>query len=256
MSFIDSFFKKSKLEKAIKQSDVARKKEGAEADHRFQSAYQEFAGVIAKDLLYSETLYHWGFALLHQAKTKTGEEAVKLYEEAIAKFSFCLTVDPDFLGAAVDGGVAYMDLARIKGVASDDSLYAMAERQFQRANTIQKGTASYNLACIFALRNEEQSCQQALEDSRKHGSLPSTEDIWNDPDLDNVKQCRWFAEFMTALATPAEPDSAEVENTAEKPEAIVAVEAGTAEEAAETEDAVEAEASVTQSSEGAGTKVE
>ena len=114
MSLFDSFFKKSKLDKAIKQAAKARKREGAEADHLFKAAYQGFAEVIANDLLYTETLYNWGFALLHQAKTKTGDEAVKLYEEAIAKFSFCQTVNPSALGAAIDGGVAYMDLARIK----------------------------------------------------------------------------------------------------------------------------------------------
>lgn len=214
MSLFDSFFKKSKLDKAIKQVVKARKQEGSEADHSFKTAYEDFAKVIAKDLLYTETLYNWGFALLHQAKTKTGDEAVKLYEEAIAKFSFCQTVNPSALGAAIDSGVAYMDLARIKEVSPSDDLYEMAKLQFQRANSIQKGTASYNLACIFALRNDEEACLNALEDSKNHGSLPAKDDITNDPDLDNIKGYHWFIDFMASLEVPEEPEiSAEPETS-------------------------------------------
>ena len=206
MSLIDSFFKKSKLDKAIKQAAKARKREGAEADHLFKTAYDGFASVIANDLLFTETLYNWGFALLHQAKTKSGDEAIKLYEQAIAKFSFCQTVNPSSIGSAIDSGVAYMDLARIKGVNPSDSLYELAEQQFNRANSIQKGTASYNLACIFALRNDEEACLNALEDSRNHGSLPAKDDILTDPDLENVKHHHWFMDFMTTLEIPEEPE--------------------------------------------------
>ena len=215
MSLLDSFFKKSKLEKAVKQVAKARKCEGAEADHLFKTAYEGFAEVIAKDLLYTETLYKWGFALLHQAKTKTGDEAVKLYEEAIAKFSFCQTITPTSLGAAIDSGVAYMDLARIKGVNPSDELYEMAKQQFQRANSIQKGTASYNLACIFALRNDEEACLNALEDSKEHGSLPSNDDILADPDLDNMKHHHWFMDFMASLDIPEEPEESKVATDSE-----------------------------------------
>ena len=240
MSLFDSFFKKSKLDKAVKQAAKARKREGAEADHLFKAAYEGFAEVIANDLLYTETLYNWGFALLHQAKTKTGDEAIKLYEEAIAKFSFCQTVNPSALGAAIDGGGAYMDLARIKGVEPADDLYEMAKQQFQQANSIQKGTASYNLACIFALRNEEEACLNALEDSREHGSLPSNDDILNDPDIDNVKHHHWFMDFMASLKNPEASAESEV---AAEPEASVETDTDVkAEATTEPETEIKAEA--------------
>lgn len=231
MSLFDSFFKKSKLEKADKQVARARKSEGAEADHLFKTAYEGFAEVIANDLLYTETLYKWGFALLHQAKTKTGDEAVKLYEEAIAKFSFCQTVMPTSLGAAIDSGVAYMDLARIKEVSPSDKLYDLAKEQFQRANSIQKGAASYNLACIYALRNDEEACLNALENSKEHGSLPSNDDILADPDLDNMKHHHWFMDFMASLALPEESEAPEEPKAAAESEAVVKFETETVEEA-------------------------
>ena len=221
---IGSFFRKSKLKAAISHVNNARKKEGAEADHYFDSAYKGFSEVIDKDLLFTETLYNWGFALLHQAKTKTGEEAVKLYQEAIEKFSFCRIVNADSLGAAIDGGVVYMDLARLKGAAPKDSMYDSALALFQEANRIQSGSASYNLACIYALRNDQEACLSALEDSRDHGSLPSVDDILGDSDLDNMKSHHWFIDFVESLKVPVEPEPTPEEKTSEPEKAAPAQE--------------------------------
>lgn len=220
MSLIGSFLRKSKLNEAIGHVSKARKKEGAEADHHFESAYKGFFDVIGNDLLFSETLYNWGFALLHQAKTKVGDEAVGLYEKAIEKFSFCRMVNPDSLGAAIDGGVVYMDLARLKGAGPNDPLYDLALEAFQTANRIQTGSASYNLACIYALRNDQEACLNALEDSRDRGSLPLVDDILGDSDLDGVKSHHWFVDFIESLNVPAEPEPAPAteENAAESSE--------------------------------------
>lgn len=206
MSLIGSFFRKSKLNAAIGHVNKARKREGAEADHHFESAYKGFFDVIGNDLLFSETLYNWGFALLHQAQTKSGDEAIKLYQEAIEKFSFCRMVNPDSLGAAIDGGVVYMDLARLNGVGPQDALYDNALQLFQEANRIQSGSASYNLACIYALRHDQEACLNALEDSRNRGSLPSVDDILGDSDLDNMKSHHWFIDFVESLKVAAEPE--------------------------------------------------
>ena len=51
-----------------------------------------------------------------------------------------------------------MDLARLKAAAPDDELYESAKCQFERANAIQAGTAAYNLACIYSLRNDQDAC--------------------------------------------------------------------------------------------------
>lgn len=201
---IGSFFRKSKLKTAIGHVNKARKREGAEADHHFESAFKGFKEVIDKDLLFTETLYNWGFALLHQAKAKTGDEATKLYQEAIEKFSFCRMVNAESLGAAIDGGVVYMELARQKGAGPKDALYDNALALFQDANRIQSGSASYNLACIYALRNDQEACLNALEDSRDHGSLPSIDDILSDSDLDNMKEHHWFIDFVESLKVPEE----------------------------------------------------
>jgi tetratricopeptide (TPR) repeat protein len=205
MALFDAYKKKSTLNAAIKQTAKARADEGAKSDQLFASAYQGFADVIKGDLMTGEALFNWGFALLHQAKAKNEEDGVKLYLDAISKFTFCLLVKPDHLGAAIDGGVAYMDLARILGIDAHDELYDLAGEFFVNAERIQRGSAAYNLGCIYGLRGQEDACSEALELSKECGSLPAVDDIANDSDLSKMKNAKWFIEFLEKIKAGPEP---------------------------------------------------
>jgi hypothetical protein len=223
MSILNSLTKRSRLNSAIKQTKEARKSEGNKADYLFKKVYEDYADIVHDDPLRAEALYFWGHALLHQAKTKTGEEAIKLYRDAILKFAFCLTLEPNYLAAAIDGGVCYMDMARLDGAAKDSDLYAKAVQEFERANSIQAGAASYNLACIHALRGENEDCLKALENARDKGSLPDTQDILNDPDMAGVLDQAWFIELLEsrnkkqeAAANASEEAAAEVASETEE----------------------------------------
>ncbi len=232
MSLLSSFTKRSKLNETIKKTQLARNSEGHTADGLFKAAYLGYADVLLDDPLRADTLYNWGFALLHQAKTKTEAEASGILLDAISKFSFCLLINPDYLGAAINGGVAYMDLARLTAVKADDSLYDMAKKYFENANRIQAGTASYNLACIFALRDDQNACQAALENARNFAVLPSIDEILNDPDLANMTEKAWFLSFLEKLQTKPEPVVETAPTAAEKPESEAAATAEAATEQA------------------------
>jgi len=232
MSLLSSFTKRSKLNETIKKTQLARNSEGHTADGLFKAAYLGYADVLLDDPLRADTLYNWGFALLHQAKTKTEAEASSILLDAISKFSFCLLINPDYLGAAINGGVAYMDLARLTAVKADDSLYDMAKKYFENANRIQAGTASYNLACIFALRDDQNACQAALENARNFAVLPSIDEILNDPDLANMTEKAWFLSFLEKLQTKPEPVVETAPAATEKPEGEAAATAEAATEQA------------------------
>jgi tetratricopeptide (TPR) repeat protein len=208
MSLLASFSKKSKLNATINQTAQARKSEGNTADGLFKAAYQGYAEVMLGDPIRAEALYHWGFALLHQAQTKSGDEAAMIFQDAIDKFAFCLLINPNYLGAAINSGVAYMDFARLKKVMPHDKLYESAKKQFEKANAIQAGTASYNLACIYGLRGDKEACLKALETSRDKVTLPDQADILSDLDMASVKDQDWFIAFMESLnkKPEAEPE--------------------------------------------------
>lgn len=216
MSILSSFSKRNKLTSIIKQTAHARKSEGHAADQLYKSAYEGYAEVLLDDSLRADTLYNWGFALLHQAKTKEGDQAAKIYQDALDKFAFCQLINPNYLAAAINGGVAFMDLARLKDVPHDDELYDKAKQQFETANAIHKGTASYNLACIYALRNDQDACLKALENSRDNGSLPEASEILNDPDLDSVKEQQWFVDFLEPLQKKVAPEETPAAETTQE----------------------------------------
>jgi hypothetical protein len=223
MSLLESFTKKKALTTAINDTVKARASDGVAADALYNAAYHNYADVLLGDPLRSETLYNWGFALLHQAKTKTGDEATKLYQEAIAKFYFCLLLNPSYLGSAINVGVAFMDLARLQGVDCYDEIYSMARGYFDKANAIQAGSASYNLACIHALRDEKQACLEALENAKNRGYLPEAEEIMADPDLDKAKNQLWFVMFMKTLDDTSPSDEAENEASSDTAEQVADV---------------------------------
>lgn len=212
MAFLGAYKKKSTLKAAIQQTTNARESEGAKADQLYISAYKGFADVVKDDLVMGEALYNWGFALLHQAQSKGEDESIKIYLEAISKFTFCLLVTPNHLGAAIDGGVAYMDLSRILEVDPTDELYDLAEEFFVNAGRIQSGSAAYNLACIYAIKKDKKLCLELLELAKDKGSLPSAENIIDDVDMVNVKNEPWFTDFMDKVTAVPEPEKAD--NTA------------------------------------------
>lgn len=206
MALFDAYKNKSTLSAAIKQTALARKSEGSKSDQLFISAYEGFAAVVEGDLVRGEALYNWGFSLLHQAKSKNEDESVKLYLSAITKFNFCLLVSPEHLGAAIDGGVAYMDLARILEVDASDELYDLAGEFFENAERIQRGSAAYNLACVYALRGQDKACAEALALSRESGSLPDATEISQDSDLAKMRNATWFVEFIDKVKAGPEPE--------------------------------------------------
>jgi len=220
MSLLDSFLSGASLDKANVKTAQARKAEGEKADSLFQEAYENFQKSVAKYNKISETLYSWGFALLHQAQTKSGEEAIRIYQDANIKFSFCLTIVPQHLGAAVDGGVALMGQARVLGAQVDDALYSKATEWFDLAETIQAGSASYNLACMNGLREDADACLAALEKAHEHGLLPAIEDIKNDADLSVFHEADWFIKFIQKLEQEAQ-EQAESEEVQESTDETV-----------------------------------
>ena len=214
MSLFSSFNKRSVLDTAIKQVSKARKADAGAAVDLYQTAYQGFSKAIADNLIVSEALYNWGFALLNQAKIQEKAQAIETLEDAVAKFSFCLLTSPNYLAAAIDGGVTFMELARLNGPDSTEYLHKMAHQYFENACRIQKGSAAYNLACLHAMDGEHDACLQALKQAYENGCLPDEAVILADVDMAAVISLPWFTEFLESTKKQPEvaPEEAEAES--------------------------------------------
>lgn len=215
MSLFSSIQKRSTLNAAVKQVAQARKSDSGKAAQLYQGAYDAFGKVISGNLLLSEALYHWGFALLHEAETQDTEQAIETLEDAVSKFSFCLLTAPQYLGAAIDGGVAFMTLARLSGDESKSYLYNMAQQFFEKANAIQQGSAAYNLACIHALSGDNAACEAALNQAKAYGSLPDEPVILQDADMAAVLEQAWFKDFMEARRAEPKAESRKAQRKAD-----------------------------------------
>ena len=201
MSIFTSIKKKTTVSAATRQINKARKENDKnKADALYKSAYEGFEFVLSDNLMLADALYHWGLGLLNQAKSaENSDEAIAFYEESIAKYTFCSIVEPFYLGATVESGVAYMDIARIKGVKADDELYQRAKKCFERAGEIQKGSGAYNLACLYSIAGKNEDCLEMLKLAREFAHLPDEKDILNDPDMTNSIQEPWFTALMDEI---------------------------------------------------------
>ncbi|MFC1601807.1 hypothetical protein ACFL34_05605 [Candidatus Sumerlaeota bacterium] len=73
---------------------------------------------------------------------------------------------------------------------------SLAKKKFARVEELETGSGSYGLACIAALREDEEECLRWLESSLKHGKLPPPSHIDEDLDFAKVRDKQWFKEFL------------------------------------------------------------
>jgi tetratricopeptide (TPR) repeat protein len=93
-----------------------------------------------------------GNALSEKAKTKTGEQADRLYVEAMETYRSALDINPNMAQAFNNWGNALADRARInKGKANVDTLFAEASEKYQKALAIKPDMAEalFNWGCAL-----------------------------------------------------------------------------------------------------------
>ncbi len=213
---LGGLFKKSRLNKAVSAARKARKAEGAKAEQLFNQSYHLFAGLVQGELIQAEAMYRWGLALMDQARQVPGTDGEAMLEQAILRFESCRLLKADYLAAALDGGVAYLELAKRRNLPLDAPLYTQAALSFQQANQIQPCAAAYNQACLAALNSDSQGCKSFLEQARDHGVLPSDEDMASDHDLSNVRELSWFQEFLASLQEETTEQDQEAETASDE----------------------------------------
>ena len=156
----------------------------------YLEASEEYKAAIELNPNNPEAYNNWGAVLCHLAQTKTDSEGEKLYKEACEKFKEGISYKKDV--AYYNWGYALMAQAKTKSGKEAEELY---EDAFEKYNLALKyGGGAYNLACLYAIRNQKAEALKYLERtlSRKEITVDFVEqdedwkELRNDPDYQDL----------------------------------------------------------------------
>src|SRR5262249_55987652 len=123
-------------------------------------------------------LCNWGSAL--------GE--LGMYPEAVRKFEEAERIQPD-------SRVLHKNWSSILVREAPEQ----AANHAERANAIEPGEGSYNLACIAAGNGDRPAIERWLTHSAEYGKIPSLSHILYDRNFEAVRSERWFGELLDRL---------------------------------------------------------
>jgi len=140
-----------------------------------------------------------GVSLSEKAQNTTGKESEQFYAHATEMYEAAVRIKPDDHEALYNWGAALLARARTRSADDAEPLYTGAREKLMRAEQLSPGTGSYDLACLCSLLGEENDCLEWLQKSLGTGTLPNPEHLSTDSDLDRVRDCDWFKQFLTRV---------------------------------------------------------
>ena len=171
---------------------LAKTKSGNKAEELYKEAFEKYklATTYKKDD--HEAYNNWGNALCQLAETKSGNEAEKLYTKAFEKYKLATTYKKDKHEAYYNWGIALVKLAKTKSGNKAEELHKEAIEKYNEA--IKHGGKSYNLACLYVIRNQKAEALKYLEQtlSRNEYTVEFVEqdedwkELRNDPDFQDL----------------------------------------------------------------------
>jgi len=114
------------------------------------------------------------------------------YEEAVRAIKETLSIKPGNVMAYKDWGRVLIYRAMHEEGADRERLLSMAEEKCLKAELIQFGTGAYDLACIYAMREDITNCKKWLNIGEQSHNLPTIEFAMSEACLSAVKNERWF----------------------------------------------------------------
>lgn len=170
-------------------ADLARLQNNENLFNRAIEQYQIALNVQPDDADY---LNNYGNSLAGSARLKNDES---LFNKAFEQFQKSLKVQPDCADYMNNYGAALTGLAKLK---NDENLFNNAFEQYQSALKIQPNH-TYNLACYYSIKNNKELCKENLLHAVEHNTLPSSEHLNEDSDLNNVRNEQWFKDLLERL---------------------------------------------------------
>jgi cytochrome c-type biogenesis protein CcmH/NrfG len=145
-------------------------------------------------------LNNWGIALSGHAKTKAGEEAERLFEEAGRKYAESLRLKPDSAEALSNWGVALLYQAKTKAGEEAGHFLQEARQKLLEAERMRAGGGAYNLACVEAVAGNAGEAVRWLQVFKSAGERLSRTIIAAEKDFDRVRNQPEFVSLVESLA--------------------------------------------------------
>ena len=175
-------------------SDLAKTKSGNEAEKLYHEAFEKYQWAIEYKPDFYDAYNNWGTALSGLAEIKTRSDAERLYNEAFKKYQKAIDYKSDYYQAYNNWGTALSDLAKTKSGSEAEELYDKAFENFQQA--IKYGGGSYNLACLYALRNRKEEALKYLDHALSRGKV-SVKLVEEDNDWDAFREDPDFKRLLS-----------------------------------------------------------
>jgi len=183
----------------------AKTRSGVEADQLFALAYDKYAKALDIKPDMHDALNNWGAALLEQAKTKSGVEADRLFALAYEKYAQALEIKPDDHEALYGWGGALLEQAKTRSDEEADRLWEEARERLLAANAIEKGSATFNLACLAALTGDVDECLARLQEAVDAGYPLSRLKVEEETDFAGVLDHPDMQRFLAELDSDQQP---------------------------------------------------
>ena len=175
-------------------SNLAQTKSGVEAEELYKDSFEKYHQATQLKPDDHEAYNNWGNALSNLAQAKSGIEAEALYKDSFEKYHQATQLKPDGHEVYYNWGNALVNLAQTKSGVEAEELYNEAFEKLQQA--IKNGGSSYNLACLYAIRNKKEEALKYLERSLSRNEI-SVEFVEKDKDWDGLRDDSDFKRILS-----------------------------------------------------------
>jgi tetratricopeptide (TPR) repeat protein len=145
-------------------------------------------------------LNNWGAALTDQGKTKAGQEADGLFEEAGRKYAEALRLNPGYHTALGNWGAALMNQATMRRGEEAGRLLGQARQKLLAAERMHAGSGAYNLACVEAIEGNTKEAVRWLQVFKSSGDRLSRATVAADRGFDRMRNQPEFVSLVESLA--------------------------------------------------------
>ncbi|MBD0404566.1 hypothetical protein, partial [Flammeovirga sp. EKP202] len=135
--------------------------EGAEAESLFLESIDKYKRVIDIKPDQIDAFLNWGVSLSDIAEMKEGAEAESLFLESIDKYKRVIDIKPDHIDALNNWVNNLILLYRIN---TGKEAIIVLNQALEKGKLLQKlGGESYNLSCVYALKEDKENALKYLE---------------------------------------------------------------------------------------------